>query len=154
MNDWQIELTCAECGRAEAANGAGIAKRLLAAGLLRSHSEATPDELRELALALAGKLPCSSCGQVGLKASVLADDTQGWLEARRCEDCGNPIDPDRLEVFPDAKLCASCKREDERHVTPPTGEFCPRCGSPMVVQSSTGQGVHRYILVCPPCRSR
>jgi transcription elongation factor Elf1 len=151
LPDWQIELVCAACDHAEAVNAAGIAKRLLAAGLLRSHSQATPDELRELALALAGKLPCPGCGQLGLKAKLLEDDTAGWLEARRCEDCGKPIDAERLEIFPDAKLCPDCQRQEERGQTPGTGEYCPRCGSPMVVRPSTGRGVHRYVLTCSGC---
>lgn len=27
-----------------------------------------------------------------------------------CEDCGNPIEPERLEMFPEATLCATCAR--------------------------------------------
>lgn len=26
-----------------------------------------------------------------------------------CEECGKPLDPDRLEALPQAKLCLSCK---------------------------------------------
>ena len=31
-----------------------------------------------------------------------------------CEKCGKPIDPERLEIFPEATLCVDCKRENER----------------------------------------
>ena len=31
-----------------------------------------------------------------------------------CEKCGNPIDPERLEIFPETTLCINCKRESER----------------------------------------
>lgn len=31
-----------------------------------------------------------------------------------CERCGQPIDPARLEVRPDATLCLACQREVER----------------------------------------
>lgn len=31
-----------------------------------------------------------------------------------CERCGNPIEPGRLEVKPDATLCLGCQREVER----------------------------------------
>ena len=31
-----------------------------------------------------------------------------------CERCGNPIEPERLEIFPETTLCISCKRETER----------------------------------------
>ena len=33
-----------------------------------------------------------------------------------CENCGKTIDPDRLEIFPEATLCVDCKRERERSV--------------------------------------
>jgi RNA polymerase-binding transcription factor DksA len=32
----------------------------------------------------------------------------------KCEKCGEPIDPDRLEVVPEAKLCVRCQSESER----------------------------------------
>jgi len=31
-----------------------------------------------------------------------------------CERCGKPIDPERLEIFPEATLCVNCKRETEQ----------------------------------------
>lgn len=31
-----------------------------------------------------------------------------------CEDCGNPIEPERLKVLPDTTLCAACKVKQER----------------------------------------
>ena len=31
-----------------------------------------------------------------------------------CEKCGKPIDPERLEIFPETTLCIDCKRASER----------------------------------------
>jgi RNA polymerase-binding transcription factor DksA len=31
-----------------------------------------------------------------------------------CEDCGNLIDTDRLMVYPEATLCASCQKKKEK----------------------------------------
>lgn len=31
-----------------------------------------------------------------------------------CESCGNRIEPERLEIFPETTLCIDCKRESER----------------------------------------
>jgi RNA polymerase-binding transcription factor DksA len=31
-----------------------------------------------------------------------------------CEKCGKPIDPERLEIFPETTLCVDCKRQSER----------------------------------------
>lgn len=33
-----------------------------------------------------------------------------------CERCGNPIEPERLEIFPETTLCVNCKRENERFI--------------------------------------
>lgn len=32
----------------------------------------------------------------------------------QCESCGNPINKERLEVVPHARLCVSCKEREER----------------------------------------
>jgi DnaK suppressor protein len=44
------------------------------------------------------------------RAIRLAEEGQYGL----CENCGNPIDPARLEVLPQATLCLSCQRAVER----------------------------------------
>ena len=31
-----------------------------------------------------------------------------------CEKCGQKIEPERLEIFPETTLCIQCKRESER----------------------------------------
>ena len=36
-----------------------------------------------------------------------------------CESCGQPIDPERLEVLPSTTLCISCAREIEEGVRAP-----------------------------------
>ena len=33
-----------------------------------------------------------------------------------CENCGKPIDPERLEIFPETTFCVECKRKQERIV--------------------------------------
>lgn len=40
----------------------------------------------------------------------IADGTYGM-----CESCGNPIGKRRLQAFPRATLCLSCKQQQERH---------------------------------------
>ena len=32
----------------------------------------------------------------------------------KCQRCGKPIEPERLEVKPDATMCVSCQQETER----------------------------------------
>ncbi len=31
-----------------------------------------------------------------------------------CEDCGEPIDPERLKILPETRLCIKCKRASEK----------------------------------------
>ena len=39
-----------------------------------------------------------------------------------CESCGQPIDPERLEALPQAKLCMSCKARQAKNAK---GKFSP-----------------------------
>lgn len=41
-----------------------------------------------------------------------------------CEDCGDPIDPARLEAMPETTLCLKCKTIAERRI--PTGAIANR----------------------------
>jgi len=151
----RMELCCSACAWRVSHDTVGIAQWLRASGRLRSHSEAMPDELRELALALAPRQPCPHCGVVGLAVRPTDDDEADWPDARRCEECGSLIPAERLEVFPGASLCAACQAGEERGEPAATGEFCAKCGSPLVVRLSRGAGIRRYTLVCsnnPPCR--
>ena len=36
-----------------------------------------------------------------------------------CDDCGQPIDPDRLEALPHANLCLSCKAKNAKGKSSP-----------------------------------
>jgi DnaK suppressor protein len=42
--------------------------------------------------------------EVEAALAKFADDSYG-----RCENCGKPVEPARLEALPQAKLCLSCK---------------------------------------------
>jgi hypothetical protein len=152
---WHIEIRCANCRFATMFDAAAVAGWLQAAGRLHRHSEATTGELRELALALAPQIPCTGCGELRLAAAVVGDDSDDWPMARRCEDCGQLISPERVEVFPDTRVCTSCQSRDEQGCSPDAPEYCPHCGSPMVVRQSRGSGIRRYVMECsgnPPCR--
>jgi DnaK suppressor protein len=41
----------------------------------------------------------------------------------KCDNCGQPIDPARLEALPQASLCLNCKAQQAKNakVKPPTG---------------------------------
>ncbi|MGH9075267.1 MAG: TraR/DksA family transcriptional regulator [Acidimicrobiales bacterium] len=61
-------------------------------------------EAEALALSLREAL-----GDVELALTKLADGTYG-----RCQSCGNPITPARLEAMPTARLCINCASNAKR----------------------------------------
>ena len=52
---------------------------------------------------------------LGLKLESIDNALQQAQDGRYgiCERCGEPIDPARLEVMPEATLCVKCKAETE-----------------------------------------
>ncbi|MBW3599051.1 MAG: TraR/DksA C4-type zinc finger protein, partial [Planctomycetes bacterium] len=64
--------------------------------------------------------------------------------------CGNPIPPERLEVFPGATHCAACQ-EAAASADADIPDYCPRCGSIMTLRATGAGGVQRYAMKCPQC---
>jgi hypothetical protein len=130
---------------------------LLRAGMLRRNEHPAEAEMRELLPVAAARLTCPECEMHGLEAAEArgAEDAD-WPAARRCESCGAVISPERLEVFPHTELCPACQGRVDQGVPQPTDEFCDRCGSPLIVRTSTGRGITRQVLACsnPRCRRR
>ena len=116
-------------------------------GMLKREKEPNPGLVEELFLQTAGRFACPECRAVGLTAGEPREEEVDWGEARSCDECGKPIPPERLEVFPDATVCAACKEAG------PTTEreFCPQCGAVLQMRRSGGAGISRYVMVCPEC---
>ena len=155
----RIDLSCPDCHWRQACGPQGTADWLRKAGMLKRNREPSADELAELLLAAAVRLPCPECGHDGLLARDAADEAEDWPDARPCQDCGRPISAERLEALPRATLCAACQRGEERGDPSVSEEadYCPRCGSPMTVRKSGGTGITRYVAVCsdfPRCRGK
>jgi predicted RNA-binding Zn-ribbon protein involved in translation (DUF1610 family) len=132
---------------------------LLRAGMLRRNEHPAEAEMRELLPAAAPKLACPQCGERKIAVAEGQDlDDAAWDAefpiARRCESCGGPIQPERLEVFPDAELCVACQRRVDAHLPQQTDEYCDRCGWPLEVRASRGRGVSGKVMACsnPDCR--
>ncbi len=71
--------------------------------------------LCELFRVSAKKFTCPQCGREGLTAKPSEPlNEEEWGMARNCSECGIVIPAERLEVFPEATLCAECQRKDER----------------------------------------
>lgn len=127
---------------------------LRAVGKLRQ--EAKPDAalIDELFRTTAGQFACRVCGAVGLSVKPVDDEDEdvAWGQPRRCEDCSAPIPRERLELFPQTRLCVACQSRDERGARPTEVEYCPRCGAAMQLVLSRGSGISRYRVSCPSCR--
>ena len=122
--------------------------------MLRRNAE--PDlELMEALMDTASEsFACRACGHVGL---IVTDrdplDDEDWGNAkepsRKCELCSAVIPSERIEIFPDTKLCVACQGSDERgETTQVEVEYCPRCGDIMQLK----QVARGYRMSCPSCR--
>jgi predicted RNA-binding Zn-ribbon protein involved in translation (DUF1610 family) len=121
--------------------------------LIKQSAAAEADLLAELFRASASRFACPQCGHAGLVASPSEPlDSEAWGEARKCESCGTAIPAERLEAFPDTRLCVACQGRDERGELTGPAEYCPRCGSVMTLERSRGTGITRYVMACPACR--
>lgn len=146
-------LTCRACGGCEHLDRREILARLREFGMLRKEADPAVELMGELLLAAADRLVCRECEAIGLKVE-LADDEEGWGEGQDCEACGQPIPLERLEILPEATLCAACQEKVD--AGEPVGhEYCPKCGAPMMLKLSRRAGIARYEMACtalPPCR--
>jgi hypothetical protein len=123
--------------------------------LIKSTSEPDDSLIAELFRSSAGRFACPSCQLQGLVVSASEPlDDEEWGEGRKCESCGGCISPERLEAFPDARLCVACQGREDRGEPIGPAEYCPRCGSIMVLKQSRGSGTTRYVMTCPGCRRR
>ena len=123
------------------------------AGLLRREKEPDAALVRELFQNTAARFTCALCGHAGLTVGPAQDDLddEDWGMGRPCETCGKPIPAERLELFPQTRLCVPCQQADETGQTKREEEYCPRCGSIMQVRPSRGRGLTGYALICPAC---
>jgi hypothetical protein len=151
----RIDLRCGVCSWAQECAEPDIVRWLSTIGMLKRDPQAEPAVLRELILAAAGRLTCPDCNQIGLIAGDTPEHDALWPTARRCAICGQPIPPERLEIFPQATTCVACQRADEQGRAPAPVEYCPKCGAPLVIRQTRGHGITRYTRACsgtPPCR--
>ncbi len=153
-NRIRVRISCRACGWAQDLSLSEMVGQLRAAGILKATSDSSPEVIRELYIASTEKLACPDCVAAGISArAATPEDDEAWGQARACEVCRAPIPRERLELLPDARLCAGCQAQDERGEANATErEFCPRCGAVMKLAATRGQGITRYAMRCPACR--
>lgn len=147
------ELSCPACEHTVVCGPAEMIDQLRRVGMVRRDVQPEADLLAELFRSSASKFACPQCGAVGLIVQTIDEgDDEAWGMARKCDVCGRPIDRERLEALPDARLCATCQASDERGEATGPADYCPKCGNVMVVRPTRTRGVTRYELSCPTCR--
>ncbi len=151
-------LSCPECQWRTVSGPADIASRLRLVGMLRRDGD--PDEaiLAALLPEAAARMTCPGCKRIGLVVGDAdeIEDEYDWQAAVLCDRCRQPIDPERLEVFPETRRCVPCQAKAEAgEAEPDEPEYCPKCGSLVELRVSRGSGLTRYRRFCtgnPSCR--
>jgi predicted RNA-binding Zn-ribbon protein involved in translation (DUF1610 family) len=151
----RVEASCGRCGFVERLDALDLVARLRRLGMLKRGEDVEPQFLLEISAAVRERLKCSSCGLGGVLVQ-LADERDEFEPASRpCAACGAAIPAERLELFPASELCAACQQRVDRGQTPDQhDDYCPRCGTRMVVRQRRGSGIAGYEMSCPSCRSR
>ncbi len=146
------QLRCRGCRWNAIAGVDEMAQWLRDVGMLRANKAPEPEILRELFTYASDRYRCPECDKAPLKIEEIDEqDDEQWGMARACEVCRKPILAERLEIFPDERMCAACKTSNPDGAVQPEVDYCPRCGSVMEMKHGRGQGVTRYSLVCPSC---
>lgn len=151
-------LSCSDCGWRTVCGSIEIASRLRLVGMLRRDKDPDDEILAALLPEAAPRMTCPGCKRIGLlvEDADSADEEDDWQAAALCDRCREPIDPERLEVFPDTKRCVACQAKAEAGEPEPfEPEFCPRCGALVELRVSRGGGLTRYKRFCtgtPSCR--
>ncbi len=152
-----FETICPKCAWSELCGPEGMTRRMMAAGRLKRASEMSLDMLAELFKASAGKLVCPECGHTGLNLRPRSDLDENWPGGRPCTVCDKTIPGERLELYPEATLCAVCQGKIDRGENVGDMDYCPRCGAPMQLRQARSGGITRYEMACtavPSCRLR
>jgi hypothetical protein len=150
--DAYFELTCSACGAREMIGPPQMLERLHAAGMLKREKEPDWELVRELFRSSATARRCEKCGSCAVVLQLCADaEDDDWGDVRCCEQCGATIPAQRLEIFPDTRLCVACRQTRDRGVEDTEPEYCPRCGSVMQMRLSRSSGISRYVMHCGVC---
>lgn len=153
MNDngCRKTLTCPDCSNIQYCGYPQMLSRLQDVGMMRRSKEPEAMMVVQLFESTAKRFACTACLHVGLQVGDAEDEWDDWGQARSCESCRQPIPPERLEIFPDSKLCVSCQQKDDSGASDER-EFCPRCGDVMSVRLKSGTS--QYVMSCASCGSR
>ena len=146
------EIACPDCHWHRLVGTVEKLRLLHQVGMLRREENPDVALIDELFHRSGGKLPCGECGRIGLEIDFPRDEEEDWGDGRVCEKCRKTIPAERLEIFPNTKICVTCQQKEESGEDDTTPDFCPKCGEIMTAGTTRGGGVTRYRLRCPRCR--
>jgi len=149
----RLRSRCPHCDHRESLSEFDLQSRLRKLGMLKREDQRDIAYLLQLAQAARERLYCPACGSGGLTIEPVLEDDEWGTPVKPCSACGAMIPSERLELFPDSELCATCQQRVDRGQTPDQhDDFCPRCGTRMTVRQRRGSGIVGYEMICPACR--
>lgn len=122
--------------------------------MLRREADPDSELVGALAAEAVAQMTCQHCDATSLTFQDDPFADEAWPEAKACVACGEPIAPERLELFPQMERCAACQSSAERGE--PIGndrEFCARCGDVLKMRVRHGRAAE-YEFYCPGCGAR
>ena len=149
-----VSLACPACEFRETRTFADVVECLRQNGRLRREAKPIWDFGVPLwNLETAASL-CPECGESTLVLEPFVNQGDWDDGVVRCEACRQVISEERLEIFPETKVCSTCKSASE-HSAPEVSDegFCPNCGNYLeTILSSTH--LARYRQRCQKCGYR
>jgi RNA polymerase-binding transcription factor DksA len=147
----RLRSLCPHCQDRQSLSPSELAARLRSLGMLKRDDEQSLEMLLALADAARLRLVCQACGSGGLDVEREPDDE--WeASGKACAACGAAIPSERLELFPASDLCAACQARVDQGQTPDQhDDYCPHCGTRMIVRQRRGSGIAGYAMICPAC---
>lgn len=124
--------------------------RLIELGTLKRASDPEPDLVAELFRANASKMCCPDCNRKLVVGRTYSEDDVDWGDERKCEACGKPISPARIEALPNALRCAVCQEKLDRGEAVGEADYCDYCGGIMVLRLTAGRSAG-YSMRCSDC---
>jgi len=139
---------CPHCRQCRTWTKADRLMWLQRSGFLRKQKDPGDDVVTEMFRLKLQQLPCLNCQTPGVRevsqSLQVENDDEQWDTGsstssvagggRFCAECREQIDPDRVELFPEATRCVACQSKFESGQVSGSdagfdaGDLCPRCG--------------------------
>lgn len=154
QSSYSTYLQCNSCENVEFADTMDLVDRLRKLGMLRRDAKPDGGVVKELVERMSDGFKCSTCGSVGMTANAEDPfDDEDWGQGRKCDRCSEIIPAERMEVFPDSRLCMKCQaKADSGDHDDGEVDYCAKCGDARQLRKRPGSGIAGYQMYCPTCR--